>query len=233
MVPDLIFVAEAFRRFNAEIFRSSLPVPRFALTRARRFQGKLVYRRERTLSGMRCHDFEMRIRTEFNLATEEWEDVVIHEMIHLYVAVEGLADSGPHGHVFRSLMTEINGRHGRKVTVSGHATDEQRDTGHRVTGHFVCLTRFSDGRLGLATVAKTRLFELWDSLGRFPGVVAMRWVGTSDPWFSRYPKALKARLYIVAEEEVTPHLKGAVLFERTGNAIKCVSRRCSPDELLP
>lgn len=232
MVPDLIFVKQSFAHFNTLIFGSELPEPKFALTKARSFRGKLVYRCKNVFGRKKCFDFEMRISVLFNLEKEEWEDVVIHEMIHYYIAFKHLNDASSHGPLFRKIMNHINDRHQRNITVSTKSTDAQRADNH-VRGHYLCLAKFNDGRLGVAPVAKTRLFDLWNALGRIDGVVATKWVGAIDPWFNRFPRVMKPKLYISTVEEVLPHLKGAVTLERDGFVIKAVSRRCSPDELLP
>ena len=39
-------------------------------------------------------------------------------MIHYYIAYKGIRDSSAHGKIFRSLMSVVNTRHGRHVSVS-------------------------------------------------------------------------------------------------------------------
>ena len=233
MIPDIPFITSTFARFNELIFGSRLPQPRFRLTRARTFRGKLVYKYRRTLTSKICHDFEMRISVSFDAPREEWEDVVIHEMIHLHIAAGGLTDSSSHGPLFRRIMGEINRRHGRHISISLRATDEQHDADRQARPHFVCIIKFNDGRLAVAPVAKTRIFELWDRIPNFPDVAAARWVGTADPWFNRFPRVLTPKLYLTSEAELLPHLKGALLLECDGKCVRALSRRCSPDELLP
>ena len=233
MTPDIKFTETAFRHFNSLIFNGELPEPRFVTTRARTFRGKLCYRISRSFLRTKAHDFEMRLSTGFDLPREEWEDVVIHEMIHLFIAHRKLRDSSPHGPVFRKLMADINRSHGRHIVVSARATEEQTEADKRIRGHYLCLAKFSDGRLGVAPVAKSRIFLLWNDFLKFPEVESLRWVGSTDPWFNRFPRVMTAKLYITRREDLTPHLKGAAELVREGERIRAVSRRCSPDELLP
>ena len=233
MIPDLTFVANSFDTFNTLIFGGKLPAPRFTLTKARTFHGKLVYRWKYGYLKKVYYDFEMRISVGFDFPAEEWEDVVIHEMIHLYIAHNGIKDTSSHGPVFRNKMAEINRDFNRHITVSGKSTPEQKDADKRIRGHYLCIAKFSDGRLGVAPAAKTRIFELWDIARYFPQAVSHRWIGSTDPWFNRFPRVMKPKLYLTTEAELLPHLKGAVLLVKEGNIIKVVSQRCSPDELLP
>lgn len=235
MVPDLNFVADTFNRFNVAVFAAALPLPRFRLTHARTFRGKLTYRVTTSWGRRRADDFEMRISLDFDLPQEEWEDVVIHEMIHLHIAHRGIKDSSSHGPKFRAIMTEINRLHGRHICVTARTTKEQLDKDRRVRGHYLCIVKFSDGRLGVAPVAKSRIFELWDTFRAWPEVVNVSWIGTVDPWFNRFPRVRSTKVYITTREALLPHLKGALRLERvtSGEAIRAVSLRCSPDELLP
>lgn len=237
MIPDLVFVNEAFKLFNREIFEDALPVPRFRMTHARTFRGKLCYRITSSWGGRRAEDFEMRISLDFDLPREEWEDVVIHEMIHLHIAHRGIKDSSSHGPKFRGLMAEINRRHGRHICVTARSTKEQLDKDKRVRGHYLCIVKFNDGRLGVAPVAKSRIFELWDSFRSWPEVSDVSWIGTVDTWFNRFPRVMKTKVYITSREELLPHLKGAMRLERASgsgvDAIRAVGARCSPEELLP
>lgn len=233
MIPDLTFVKDTFNRFNAVIFGSSLPVPGLVMTRARTFRGKMAWTTHSRFGVRRCRDFEMRISVLFDLPAEEWEDVVIHEMIHYHIAYRNLRDTSSHGPVFRRLMHEINSRHGRHITVSARSTDAQRGADRQVRAHYLCMARFSDGRLGVAPVAKTRIFDLWDAFPAIPGVVSVKWAGVTDPWFNRFPRVMKPKLYLSSADELLPHLKGGMPLCREGGVIKVVSRRCFPDELLP
>lgn len=233
MIPDLNFVREAFSLFNTGIFGGELPAPRFALSRGRTFRGKMCWSERRSLTGVRTRDFEMRISIGFDLPREEWEDVVIHEMIHYYIAFKRIKDSSSHGPVFRRMMADINRIHGRKIVVSSRQTKEQADADRRVRGHYLCLVKMSDGRLGLAPVAKSRIFILWDEFNSFPGAVAVKWVGSTDPWFNRFPRVLTPRLYVADRGEVAAHLKGALMLVREGGTVRALSSRHTPDELLP
>lgn len=233
MKPSLTFAKEAFSRFNSLIFKSALPVPAFRLTNARTFRGKLCYTHT-TRAGRRiCSDFEMRLSLDFDLPTTEWEDVIIHEMIHLQIAAKGIRDSSSHGPVFRTMMEQINRNHGRHIVISSKSTEQQLDQDKRIRGHYICLTRFNDGRLGVAPVAKSRIFELWDAFAGWSEINSVSWIGTVDPWFNRFPRVMKTKVYISTREELLPHLKGAMRLQRNGDSIRAVRTTDTPTSLLP
>lgn len=236
MVPDLAFAKETFHTFNTLIFSSTLPEPRFTMTMARSFRGKLVYKLIRKYGKKTPFDFELRLSKSFDLEKSVWEDVVIHEMIHLYIALKGIKDRSSHGPAFRQMMHDINNTHGRSITVTARSDSEERtavNADKRVKAHYVCIAKFSDGRFGIAPVAKTRIFKLWNLGKLFPEVTSIKWIGTTDSFFNTFPHIRTPKLYRVDPENLKSHLKGAQPLEKTGDVIRVVNRRCSPDELLP
>ena len=236
MVPDLNFIKATFHSYNSLIFGSVLPEPLFTLTRARTFRGKLIYKIKREIKGAKATDFEMRISNSFDLSEREWEDVVIHEMIHLHIAFHGIKDSSSHGPVFRKLMHQINSMHGRDINVAVRSTTEQsvsRNADTRIKAHYICIVRLGDRRLALAPVAKTRIFDLWDINKFFPDFLSVRWIGSTDPYFNSFPHVQSPKLYLVKEEDLLPHLKGAFPLEKAGKIIRVITKRVSPEELIP
>jgi len=234
MIPDIPFIRSTFLRFNYEIFNGDLPTPIFTLTKARTFSGKMCYRIKRVGIIRKAFDFEMRISTVFDFSQEEWEDVVIHEMIHLHIAHKGITDTSSHGDAFRRIMAEINRHHHRHISISGDASDcEMKNVDNRIRAHYICIAKFSDGRIGVAPVAKSRIFSLWEGFHNFENVVSVKWIGSIDPWFNRFPRVQKLKLYLTDRETLLPHLKGGVELQRTADRIVPVNRRSYPDELLP
>ena len=95
MTATLPFIQQTFDTFNAQCFEGVLPPVPIILTKATSFLGKMEYRSVRGLFGLVSSnkDFRMKISTSFDLPEEELEDVVLHEMIHYYIAVK--KKSGP------------------------------------------------------------------------------------------------------------------------------------------
>lgn len=236
MIPDKKFIEETFNLYNRLIFNSALPLPRFVLRQARTFHGKLVYHIDRRGNNPKPTDFEMRISLSYDLDRKEWEDVVIHEMIHQHIAFHGLRDTSPHGAVFKKLMDSINRTYSRNITVSARSTADEHKKTHvdnRRKAHYVCIIRFSDGRYGIAPVAKSCLFGLWDLNKYFPQVAAIKWIASISTFFNSFPHVRKPKLYIVGKEDLLKALAGAYMLERNGQIIRPLIQRKSPAELLP
>lgn len=83
---------DTFVRFNAELFRSELPMPRIRLSRASSFLGMLQYKVHRRGFGRKhtYSDYALIFSTLYDLLQSEWEDVVIHDMIHYMLMLHDL-----------------------------------------------------------------------------------------------------------------------------------------------
>lgn len=120
MIPTVEYVESKIGEFNDLIFDSCLPPIPVKLSRARTYLGRVQYRRKRNVFGKitGATDFLMRISTTFDLPEKVQEDVIIHEMIHCYIAWKGLKDTSSHGKIFREMMGRINLQFGRNITIS-------------------------------------------------------------------------------------------------------------------
>lgn len=124
MTPDLEYIQKAFDRYNALCFRGELPGIRLELSRARTYLGRYEEKRPQVRFLGRRFSLPaaepqrlIRISAAFDLTPEQQDDVIIHEMIHYYLAWKDLADRVPHGPHFRQLMEAINSRFGRHIVV--------------------------------------------------------------------------------------------------------------------
>ena len=120
MIATPEYVKERYAHFNEVCFEGTLPEVPIVLTKAKTFLGKLEYQSVKGLFGrvVSIGEFRIKISTLYDLPEAELEDVIIHEMIHLYIASHRIKDSSSHGKVFREMMTGINNQHGRHITVS-------------------------------------------------------------------------------------------------------------------
>jgi len=222
MIATVDYIRRKFNEFNQLCFNGELkPLP-IKLSKARSYLGKVAYRRKRNLNGTwRFSDFELLISTVIDRPEQELEDVILHEMIHYWILSRQLQDDAPHGTLFTSKMNEINTRFNRHIAVSHRSTREEHDRDQQVRVHRVCISTLSNGVTGITIAAQSRLFHLWDAMAQFPGLVQQRWIVSVDPYFNRFPRALKPKMYRIDPKELEQHLQGDTYreLERHGNRI--------------
>lgn len=200
MTVTLPYAQEQFDRFNELIFSGKLPSIPIQLTRAGSFLGRLCYVRRRTLLGRKANTcFTMRLSTSFDLPEDEIQDVIIHEMIHLYIASNNLRDTSTHGQIFRSMMNDINSRYGRHVTIRVNVKPavqpRKKPSGKK---HYVCVSTFTDGKQGLTVCSEQMYPRIKNSLKRVYHLQDCQWYITSDPFFDTLPHSRKPRIYRIA-----------------------------------
>lgn len=199
MKATLEFLEERFHKFNREIFMNKLPAPVMHISTARSFMGQ--FRVERSAGILRNEKiYHLTLSSRYNLDERILEDVVIHEMIHFLISYERRRDSSSHGPVFRSLMNEINRRHGRHISVSHRCTKEQLDSDTSKAHSIICVCTLTDGRKLICRVSQSKVFEIHKAFQEWEMVVAEEWFWVYGSYFNRYRKVLTPRLYMVDQE---------------------------------
>ena len=213
MKPTVEYLEERFDTFNGMCFEGALPRIPSHLSNARSFVGRLQYRPVRDWRGriVRREDFVLRISARFDLPEAEVEDTLIHEMIHYWIALEGIKDSSTHGKVFRAKMKEINEHHGRHLTISHKSTPEEQDRATRIRDHYFCVSQLADGRTALTVAAQPCIARIRRAFRWSPSIRSQTWYHSRDPWFNRYPHCRSPKIFPVDPAVLQPHLDAAEL----------------------
>lgn len=218
MKPTTEYIARKFQEFNRLMFDDGLTMPPIHLSRARTFVGQCAAKKRRTLfHGTQLYDFRLKFSICFDLTEEEWEDTIIHEMIHYYIGVNGLKDSSAHGRIFRQMMETINHKFGRKLTISHKSTPEQREQIYsaKKVWHVIALVYFADGRKGLKVLPRIRQrIETYRStMLRDKRFMRIDLFISNDPYFNRFPNSSAFNVVLAKEEEFMPHIQQAESLE--------------------
>ena len=112
------FLQDRIKYFNNTIFKTPLPEIPITLSDVKTYMGQCRFRRKLTPEGKyEYYDFSFRFNTRYDLPQNQWEDIILHEMIHYLIMYRQITDTSPHGKYFRSLMKEINKRFARNITI--------------------------------------------------------------------------------------------------------------------
>lgn len=212
MRPDIQFIERKAAEFNKLCFGGELPPIPVKLASARTFLGKVTYKRRRGLFRRDAdnYDFTLRISSLYDISEQEWEDIVIHELIHYYIAYHNLHDSSAHGRRFRSMMAEINAKYGRNISIRHHGKEgELPMRGEKIRTNYLCVSQLEDGKWGITVCAEKKIFEIRRNLPRYYKLSSMNWYASNDTFFNRYPRSRKGRIYKIRREDLDVHLAGA------------------------
>ena len=207
-------VLAGFQSFNHEYFNDELPIP------------KLVIRHTyRTLGYFHC-DLDawggivnpiIEISDNYDYTESQFRDILVHEMIHYYILLNGIRDTSKHGQVFRRMMNDINQKYGRHISISHRSTKEELPEDTREQPVIICLTQMKSGETGITVCARTRIFQIYRELPVRFDIAKMTWYYVVAPYFRRYPRSIKAKVYRVDMNELKPHLENAVEMECDGH----------------
>lgn len=214
MKPTIQYIQQKFKEFNSQMFEGKLVMPPIQLSKARTFVGQCAAKKRRTLlHGTQLYDFRLKFSVCFDLPEQEWEDTIIHEMIHYYIGVNGLKDTSAHGQLFRQMMNTINQRFGRKLTISHKSTAEQKEAiySSRKVWHVIALVHFADGRKGLKVLPRIRqrIEAYRTTMLRDPRIIRIDLFFSNDTYFNRFPNSSAFNVVLANEEEFLPHIHQA------------------------
>lgn len=196
MTPTREQMRAWFDTFNRQYFNGELPLPRLALGSSRTRLGSMSCRRRRTLTGWRFSDFAIRLSTYYDCTEREMQTVLLHEMIHYYIAWKGIRDDAPHGSVFRSIMNRLNTRHGWNISVSASMRGRKTAAPHNDRRpRLVLALENSRGECFLTVVNPRYAAQLKSRLKNAVDATQRAWFVSTDPFFSDFTtvRSLRAR----------------------------------------
>lgn len=215
MIITIPFIQEKFNTFNKLIFGGQLPEIPIYLTNARTFAGKCTFQGKRNALGkMKFFNFALRFSTRIDMTERDWEDTIIHEMIHYYIGFKGVMDSSAHGETFCKLMEEINRKHHRNISISHRKSTPGTSIvpEKRPRYRFVARLELSNGKWAVKVLPKVqqRILTFYKSVQSSPSVKQVDFFWSKDSLFSVYPCSSSLRVQMVEKGELERHLKDAL-----------------------
>ena len=196
-------VQEKFREFNRLMFGNRLKALPVYLTHARTYVGKFTASREPLPLKQRLAKCKFSFSVIHDLPQEEWEDTIIHEMIHYDIYVVGRRDTSAHGVLFRQRMNDINARFGRHITISHRATPQEKQNvaaQRPVRPHVAVVLKDKAGQTGIKVLPRYR-----DAIADYCGTLKrndfndFRVYGVVHPFFEQYPVSRALRYHIIKD----------------------------------
>lgn len=216
MKPTIDFLHEAFRRFNSEIFSDELPRILLQIGHARTAVGKMIFRRHVKPDGSVSKTPEkIRISDYYDYEQPELEDILIHEMIHYYIAYRGIVDTSSHGEIFTRMMREINIRHRRNIEIKStqRSTDKLTTSGNLASPKYIVVCKMTSGRTLIAAVARSRIGQICREMTDWDEVEDFQFRLCFNPIISRYPAVRSAKLYNVSQSRLEMLIQDSIPLE--------------------
>lgn len=114
MVANLANIAEAFDEYNRSYFEGKLPVPMFDLLHSFRTCGYFQYTKggwfDKTL-----YDPTISMTDYYDFTEMQFKDIMVHEMIHFYLAYFSIDRRCRHGKKFMEMAERLNKTYGLHI----------------------------------------------------------------------------------------------------------------------
>lgn len=224
MKPTVPYLQDRFEHFNVLIFNGKLPSVPIVLSRARTFLGRCEYKGRVNAQGREeFFDFLIRISVAYDMSEDQLDDVLIHEMIHCYIAVNQQRDTSPHGVMFRQLMDTINERFGRHISISNNLPVAKAPV-QRKSWHVVAVVTMTDGKTGIKVLPRIadRITAYYNGAKAVTMVSDIKFYMSNDPFFNDYPNSGALKIYHVDPAQLAAHLHGShdVLCDSDGRNVR-------------
>lgn len=201
MLPTVNDLREWFRRLNRDLFGNTLPMPRLCLSRSRSKLGCMSYLREPVGWHAMISDFSIHVSIYYDCDERVYQTVLLHEMIHYYIARNCIRDTSSHGQVFREKMREVNQR-GWHVTVSQDTTGwKVRDGLLRRRRRLLLVIRQKGHDAFVTCVKPSHMADVGRQLTDMDGV-ALSWFTSDADEFQTWPESKRLRGHRVSDAEL-------------------------------
>jgi len=195
------WIKSNFERFNKEYFGGELPLPKFSVGNARTRLGAMSYK-YRLKNGVRTYyDHAIRMTNYYDIPECEFLNVLLHEMIHYYIAVRHIKDTASHGAVFCRMMSQLNAK-GWNIRVRTDTRNWQpaaRNTGKDKVFIVLAIQTASDEYI-LSVVCPSYVSYINSLVRSTDDVKSYAWYTSRDRYFSTYQRVRTPRGRLVSKE---------------------------------
>ena len=203
MQIDTEWIAVNFDRFNKENFGGRLTPPKFSVNNARTRLGSMAFKWKQFLFKRETYDYVIRLSNYYDIPEVEFQNVLLHEMIHYYIAVNHFKDDSVHGTMFRSIAQRIN-KQGWNIVVRTDTRKwpvAERNRKKVITRKRIVLAASTtDDKYFLSVIGPGSVRKVKLQIARTPQIREARWFESSDDYFQQFPQCRTLRGRIVAKE---------------------------------
>jgi len=118
-------MSKIFIECNKMYFNKSLPIPKFGTFNKLNTLAKFVYNKNK--KGKHPIKWqEIKFSDCYDYIEQDFREIMIHEMIHYYIAWNGIKDNKEHGIEFMKIANELNEKYGINITKTKDASSFKR-----------------------------------------------------------------------------------------------------------
>lgn len=200
MTLTISYISEKFEKYNNLYFNGSLKTPKFKISNSKRALGTLSISRRLNFYGGYTKEHTISISKYYDRTEKQYDNTLIHEMIHLYISQNDIIDNGSHGRRFKAECARIN-KYGwdlsRTTDISGWKLSEEAQKrlddklSNATYSVFVYQMYDTDNTQFIFRVAKGKELTYLNHLKYVCKVAKMKYFKTNDNIFESLPACRK------------------------------------------
>jgi hypothetical protein len=209
MVVTESWIKKEFIKFNSLYFDGKLPMPIIKLSHARTQLGALAYKNE-WLWGrrIRCFDYTIKLSTYYDMTERQAQNILIHEMIHYYIAYFRIRDSRPHGVKFQKMASDLNRKYGWEIKAIEDLNDgwkvseyyRKKEEQKPPRQYLVLALKVNSGKYYFCNISPKAYAKLEKEYLHRKEILQYGWYTTQDSYFKGMPICRTLRGRKVSEE---------------------------------
>jgi len=118
-----------FDECNMKYFEGKLLFPQFGLLHSYRTCGYFHCNYQQVMFKRELYDYKISITDYYDFTEKQFVDIMVHEMIHYYLAYFGLDKRCKHGRKFKEMTEQLNRKYGLNITTTLDISQYKRREG--------------------------------------------------------------------------------------------------------
>lgn len=200
-----------FKHFNELYFDLQLPDSiELKVSNSRTHLGKFKCNwSQHWLSGRkRISNCLITISRFYDLPEKEIHNVLLHEMIHYYIAISGKRDTAPHGKLFREQMNRLNSQFGWNITISAKTGKWTIAERNKESSFLVLAIKLKDNSHMLTVVNPNYRNEIDLKCQQITDIKEWKWYIAEDEYFAHFPRVRNLRGKKVSKDVYEEKIRG-------------------------
>ena len=125
MIADYNTMPRMFRECNRMYFNNTLPTPKYGLMNKLNTLARFEYNKNK--KGKHPIKWqEIKFSDCYDFPEDMFRNLMVHELIHYYIAWNGIRDNKSHGKEFMKIANELNEKYGLNIAKKYDATSLAR-----------------------------------------------------------------------------------------------------------
>jgi hypothetical protein len=187
MRATIPFVKKVYEEYNQKCFGGILPTPEYRISNTKNIWGNVRWWHRHDETGKIVEQtIGLGISKRYDISEERLIDIIIHEMIHIYIIVAGIPITATHGPEFEKVVKEINKKYGRHVESRKEILPEELDSDTVREPHHLCYIELEDGRKGIMAFTPKKTKQIKAFFAKTPSITKHVFYFSDDPFFNRF-----------------------------------------------